>query len=153
LGKTRQSIVAMKDAAPDGPYLVVRPASVKENWAREIVTALPTASIEILSGDHEKIKSDWVIVNYDVLKQHFDHLIGVAWAGIIFDEAHYLKNHTSQRSRHARQLLIGGRTRAGQGPVVHALTGTPLTNRPRDLFPLLQIVNHPLGYSFLSFAK
>jgi SWI/SNF-related matrix-associated actin-dependent regulator 1 of chromatin subfamily A len=36
---------------------------------------------------------------------------------------------------------------------VFALTGTPLTNRPRDLFVLLQLVGHPLGRSFLSFAK
>ena len=38
-------------------------------------------------------------------------------------------------------------------PVVHVLTGTPLTNRPRDLFPLLQLVGHSLGQSFLAFAK
>lgn len=37
--------------------------------------------------------------------------------------------------------------------MLHALTGTPLTNRPRDLFPLLQLVAHPMGKSFLSFAK
>jgi hypothetical protein len=36
---------------------------------------------------------------------------------------------------------------------VYLLTGTPLTNRPRDLFVLLQLAGHPLGRSFLSFAK
>src|SRR6187455_3140635 len=36
LGKTRQSIVAMRHAAPEGPWLVVTPASVKLNWEREI---------------------------------------------------------------------------------------------------------------------
>ena len=36
---------------------------------------------------------------------------------------------------------------------MYLLTGTPLTNRPRDLFVLLQLVGHPLGRSFLSFAK
>ena len=36
LGKTRQAIVALRHAAPAGPYLVVCPASVKRNWAREI---------------------------------------------------------------------------------------------------------------------
>src|SRR5207302_9558947 len=45
LGKTRQSIVALTEAAPTGPWLVVVPASVKRNWAREILTARPpTAS-------------------------------------------------------------------------------------------------------------
>ncbi len=36
LGKTRQAIVALRHVAPNGPYLVVCPASVKRNWAREI---------------------------------------------------------------------------------------------------------------------
>ena len=36
LGKTRQAIVSLRHAAPGGPYLVVCPASVKRNWAREI---------------------------------------------------------------------------------------------------------------------
>ncbi len=36
---------------------------------------------------------------------------------------------------------------------MYLLTGTPLTNRPRDLFVLLQLVGHSLGRSFLGFAK
>ena len=36
---------------------------------------------------------------------------------------------------------------------VYLLTGTPLTNRPRDLFNLLRCVGHPAARSFLSFAK
>ena len=76
------------------------------------------------------------------------------WAGLVFDEAHYLKNHTSARSKLARQLA-GQRDAAiaTQEPAVYLLTGTPLTNRPRDLFVLLQLVGHSLGRSFLSFAK
>ncbi len=41
LGKTRQAIVALRHARPGGPYLVVCPASVKRNWAREIGIAAP----------------------------------------------------------------------------------------------------------------
>ena len=33
-----------------------------------------------------------------------DALERVPWAALVFDEAHYLKNHTSTRSKHARQL-------------------------------------------------
>ena len=71
------------------------------------------------------------------------------WAGIVFDEAHYLKNHRSQRHRHSRQLVEP----LSKELPIHMLTGTPLTNRPRDLFPLLQLANHSLGRSFVSFAK
>ena len=37
LGKTRQSIVALTTSSPVGPYLVLVPASVKQNWQREIL--------------------------------------------------------------------------------------------------------------------
>ena len=43
-------------------------------------------------------------MNYDILSKHIGALGRVPWAGIVFDEAHYLKNHTSARSRLARQL-------------------------------------------------
>jgi SWI/SNF-related matrix-associated actin-dependent regulator 1 of chromatin subfamily A len=153
LGKTRQSIVAMRHAAPGGPYLVICPASVKLNWQREIRQVDPEARCTILqgkdSGEALGNPGGWVILNYDILGKRIARLGIVSWGGIIFDEAHFLKNHKSQRGAHARQLALEG---DGE-PVVHALTGTPLTNRPRDLFPLLQLVRHPLGRSFLSFAK
>jgi SWI/SNF-related matrix-associated actin-dependent regulator 1 of chromatin subfamily A len=150
LGKTRQAIIALRTAEPGGRYLVVCPASVKRNWEREILQALPDARVQILAGknDDAPVEAEWVVVNYDVLGAHAERLGRLEWAGLVFDEAHYIKNHKSQRSRHARDLVA-----SAPDPVVYALTGTPLTNRPRDLFPLLQICAHPLAKSFLSFAK
>jgi SNF2 family DNA or RNA helicase len=154
LGKTRQAIVALRHVAPAGPYLVVCPASVKRNWAREIHIAVPDASTHVVErGADVPAQPEWVIVNYDLLSKHMDALVRVPWAGLVFDEAHYLKNHTSARSKLARQLADQARIRGGPAPVVYLLTGTPLTNRPRDLFVLLQLVGHSLGRSFLSFAK
>ncbi len=155
LGKTRQAIVALRTAEPGGPYLVVCPASVKRNWAREIEAAAPNATVRILDGQAVDglPGAEWVVVNYDVLARHVEALQHVGWAGFVFDEAHYIKNHKSQRSKHSRALVDGAAGVAEEGPLVYALTGTPLTNRPRDLFPLLQLVAHPLGKSFLSFAK
>jgi SWI/SNF-related matrix-associated actin-dependent regulator 1 of chromatin subfamily A len=153
LGKTRQAIVALREAAPDGPYLVVSPASVKRNWAREIDAVAPGASVRLISTPSDSSGLDavsWVIVNYDILGKHIGNLQQTAWAGIVFDEAHYLKNRTSQRSKLAERLAGGAR---GSSPHVYLLTGTPLTNRPRDLFPLLKLCNHAMGRSFLSFAK
>jgi SWI/SNF-related matrix-associated actin-dependent regulator of chromatin subfamily A-like protein 1 len=77
----------------------------------------------------------------------------VPWAALIFDEAHYLKNHTSARSKLARQLTLSAAANAAPPLAVQLLTGTPLTSRPRDLFVLLQLVDHPLGRSFLAFAR
>ena len=156
LGKTRQAIVALGHAAPEGQRLVVCPASVKRNWAREIALATRSDTVHIIEGTRaQRIPRDvrWVVVNYDVLARHVDELGAVPWSALVFDEAHYLKNHTSKRSRMARELASAATTLAPKDPAVYLLTGTPLTNRPRDLFVLLQLVGHPLGRSFLSFAK
>ena len=151
LGKTRQSILAMVEAEPEGPYLIVCPASIKRNWAREIEIVLPEATTIIVNPAPLPIRdfNEWVIINYELLGKNLDHLLEFDWRGVVFDEAHYLKNYQSQRSKNAAKLV----KEIEENPVVHALTGTPMTNRPRDLFPILQLVNHPLGKSFLSFAK
>src|SRR6476469_8865294 len=105
LGKTRQAIVSLRHAAPGGPYLVVSPASVKRNWAREIAQAAPDASITVVEGGARiPDTSGWVIVNYDILSKHAPAIRERPWAGLVFDEAHYLKNHTSARSRLAREI-------------------------------------------------
>ena len=151
LGKTRQSVIAMVEAEAEGPYLVICPASVKRNWSREIQIVFPAAEPAIV-GPAPLPATDfrgWVIINYEILGKHLEDLLTYQWKGVVFDEAHYLKNHRSQRSRNAAKLVKA----IQHEPVVHALTGTPMTNRPRDLFPLLQLMNHPLGKSFLSFAK
>ena len=151
LGKTRQSVIAMVEAAAEGPYLVICPASVKRNWAREIQLVLSTAEPTVVGSEPLPSTNfrDWVIINYEILGKHLEGLLAFDWKGIVFDEAHYLKNHQSQRSRNAAKLVKS----IQHEPIIHALTGTPMTNRPRDLFPLLQLMNHPLGKSFLSFAK
>ncbi len=151
LGKTRQSVIAMVEAEAEGPYLVICPASVKRNWAREIQLVLSAAEPTVVGPEPLPSTNfrDWVIINYEILGKHLKGLLAFDWKGIVFDEAHYLKNHQSQRSRNAAKLVKS----IQHEPIVHALTGTPMTNRPRDLFPLLQLMNHPLGKSFLSFAK
>jgi SWI/SNF-related matrix-associated actin-dependent regulator of chromatin subfamily A-like protein 1 len=153
LGKTRQAIVSLRHLTPGGPRLVVCPASVKRNWAREISVVAPDASVQVIEATARISPSaEWIIINYDILGRHADDLLRVPWAALVFDEAHYLKNHTSARSKASRQLT---ETAAAARPTlaVQLLTGTPLTSRPRDLFVLLQLAAHPLGRSFLSFAK
>jgi SWI/SNF-related matrix-associated actin-dependent regulator 1 of chromatin subfamily A len=154
LGKTRQAIVSLRHLAPAGPYFVICPASVKRNWAREIALVAPNASILVIEGSASvPLTAEWVIINYDILGRHMEALERVAWAALVFDEAHYLKNHRSARSKLARDLTARASANAPRPLAVQLLTGTPLTSRPRDLFVLLQLVGHPLGRSFLAFAK
>ena len=151
LGKTRQAIVAVTHEATQGPYLVVCPASVKRNWGREIGFVCPYPDICIVGpGDMPDSEwKGWVIINYDLLKRHKEALTLFPWQAIIFDEAHYLKNHRSQRSRLGRSLV----EECPGKPLVYCLTGTPMMNRPRDLFVLLQVVGHSMGRSFIAYAK
>src|ERR1700741_3156028 len=65
LGKTRQAIVALRHASPGGPYLVVCPASVKRNWAREIALAAPGSSVHVVEGGAARASdAEWTVVNY-----------------------------------------------------------------------------------------
>ena len=97
----------------------------------------------------------WIVVNYDILGKHAERLHDIEWAGIILDEAHFIKN-ASKRASHCLKLL--GIQADARAPIigpdfVFLLTGTPMTNRPKDLFNLLRCVGHPSARSFLSFAK
>jgi SWI/SNF-related matrix-associated actin-dependent regulator of chromatin subfamily A-like protein 1 len=156
LGKTRQAIVAMEAGCPKGTILIVCPASIKLNWKREILMVDDNASVEVLGIDSNQTDAPrWVIINYDILGKHAARLHTIDWSGIILDETHFIKN-ASKRTTHCLKLL--GVQADAHAPVlgpdfVFLLTGTPMTNRPKDLFNLLRCVGHPAGRSFLSFAK
>src|SRR6266480_3489279 len=75
LGKTRQAVLAMTEAAPNGPWLVVCPACVKLNWAREIELARPGSAVHIIGQSPPDEFPGWVVVNYDLLGKHIDDLL------------------------------------------------------------------------------
>jgi SWI/SNF-related matrix-associated actin-dependent regulator of chromatin subfamily A-like protein 1 len=156
LGKTRQAIVAMEAGGPEGTILIVCPASIKLNWKREILMVDDKATIEVLGIDTNQTETPrWIIINYDILSKHADRLHAIDWAGVILDEAHFIKN-ASKRTTHCLKLLgVQAEAKAALiGPeFVFLLTGTPMTNRPKDLFNLFRCVGHPASRSFLSFAK
>ena len=93
LGKTRQSVLAMVEAEDEGPYLVICPASIKRNWEREIKIVLPNAEPKVVGPNPLPIRdhNDWVIINYELLGKNLETLLEYDWRGVVFDEAHYLK--------------------------------------------------------------
>lgn len=156
LGKTRQAIVAAIEAAPEGLVLVICPASLKLNWAREIRIVDAAAAVDVIgSGRVPTSAPRWVVVNYDLLAREAERLRALPWSVVIVDEAHFIKN-ASQRASQVLKLLGAtdrrGATTGPRPPFVFLLTGTPMPNRPRDLFNLLRAVEHPAARSFLSFA-
>lgn len=140
LGKTAQALLAAQ-AANAYPLLVVVPNVVKTNWAREAGLWTPKRPATVIHGDGHTIDgfADIVIVNYEVLDRHVGWLGDFGFRGMVVDEAHFIKNKSSQRSQHALQLSerIRGRTAR---PLLMALTGTPLINDIDDFRAIWQFL-------------
>ena len=147
LGKTRTAIVAAREQAPNGKVLVISPASMKLGWRREILTVEPNSSVDVLDKEPPKETGRWTIVNYDRLGKFAKYLQDIKYDVIIIDEAHAIKNK-SGRSNRTLSLID-----ANFDAAIYLLTGTPMTNRPRDLFNLLKAIDHPSSKSFYNFAK
>lgn len=138
LGKTAQALLAAQ-AAGAYPLLVVVPNVVKSNWAREAELWTPQRTSTVIQGDGETIDgfADIVIVNYEVLDRHVGWLGDLGFRGMVLDEAHFIKNKSSQRSQHVLQLSERIRSRTAR-PLLMALTGTPLINDIEDFRAIWQ---------------
>ncbi|MGZ4445970.1 MAG: DEAD/DEAH box helicase [Nocardioides sp.] len=128
LGKTAQALLAA-EAAGAYPLLVVVPNVVKVNWAREASIWTPHRTATVIHGDGHTVDgfADIVVVNYEVLDRHVGWIATHGFRGMVVDEAHFIKNKSSQRSQHVLELSERIRSRIGR-PLLMALTGTPLIN-------------------------
>jgi SNF2-related domain/Helicase conserved C-terminal domain len=140
LGKTAQALLAA-EAANAYPLLVVVPNVVKTSWAREAARWTPHRLATVVQGDGEAVDgfADIVVLNYEVLDRHLGWLGDFGFRGMVVDEAHFIKNKTSQRSQHV--LALSGRIRSRTGrPLLMALTGTPLINDIADFRAIWQFL-------------
>ncbi|HUR13069.1 MAG TPA: SNF2-related protein, partial [Mycobacteriales bacterium] len=140
LGKTAQALLAA-EAAKAFPLLVVVPNVVKTNWAREAGLWTPGHPATVVHGDGHTVDgfSDIVVVNYDVLDRHVGWLGRFGFRGMVVDEAHFIKNKSSQRSQHVLELSERLRTRTVR-PLLMALTGTPLINDIEDFLAIWEFL-------------
>jgi superfamily II DNA or RNA helicase len=140
LGKTAEALLAAQ-AADAYPLLVVVPNVVKTSWAREAAMWTPRHPATVVHGDGETLDAfcDIVVVNYDILDRHVGWLGNFGFRGMIVDEAHFIKNKSSQRSKHVLALSrqIGKRT---VRPLRMALTGTPLINDIEDFLAIWEFL-------------
>jgi len=150
LGKTAQALLAAQ-AANAYPLLVVVPNVVKTNWAHEVGLWTPFRRPTVVHGDGDQMDgfADVVIVNYELLDRHVGWLGDLGFRGMVVDEAHFIKNKTSQRSQHVLALSERIRTRVAK-PLLMALTGTPLINDIEDFRAIWQFLGwiddtKPLG--------
>ena len=140
LGKTAQALLAAS-VSNSYPLLVVVPNVVKTNWAREVALWTPQRTATVVHGDGNDVDafSDVVIVNYEVLDRHVGWLGRFGFKGMVVDEAHFIKNLTSQRSKHVLSLSKSIRATSPRA-LFMALTGTPLINQIDDFRAIWQFL-------------
>lgn len=149
LGKSRQAAVAADLVEGEGAVLVICPASLRINWVREIGAIAPEDRAAIAEEDADWTSADWVVVNYERLGavvQAVNDKRSV-FRVMLVDEAHYLKEPASGRTRNAFLL-------AQNIPRRFLLTATPVLNRETEVHTLLRLTGHPIGeLPMTEFAK
>jgi SNF2 family DNA or RNA helicase len=150
LGKTLQTLALLqhaKDVARteepqvvrNRPFLIVAPTSVLANWATEAHRFTPDLKVVTISdtlgrrgGTLADVTdgADAVVTSYTLLRLDFEAYSGHEWAGLILDEAQYVKNHQSKAYQCARRVTA---------PFKVAITGTPMENNLMELWSLLSI--------------
>jgi SWI/SNF-related matrix-associated actin-dependent regulator 1 of chromatin subfamily A len=137
LGKTIEALAAI-EADNAYPAIVVCPASLKLNWAREIRRWLPHREIQVVSGTGSAAlpAAEISIVNYDILAARRPALSALGPQALVLDEAHYCKNAAAKRTQAVHRLA----TVVPKEGLVMALTGTPVMNRPTELISQLRII-------------
>ncbi|MBV1850577.1 DEAD/DEAH box helicase [Catellatospora tritici] len=140
LGKTVETLAAMCHLAANGErhFLVVCPPSLAGNWMHEIRRHCKLTPRLLYGGDTAKNLAAWRtqggvgVTTYTALDRLDLDEVRVAMAA--FDEAHYIKNPTTKRTRHSRRLI-------DQAERVTLLTGTPLENRVAEFGVLTEHIN------------
>lgn len=135
LGKTVEAIATL-EMANSFPAVIVCPASLKENWRREINKWLPHRKVNVVSGKTEILNEDVNIVNYDILYKFVDAIQHLRINGLVLDESHYVKNSSSKRTKAAKDIAA----KVPKSGSVLLLSGTPVTNRPSELVSQLEIM-------------
>lgn len=154
LGKTLQTIAAatwMMRRRSVRRVLVVCPASLKHQWAREI-ERFTGADTVIVQGSLAARRAawrqgaTWTLVNYELVRRDLDEIQALSPDLLVLDEAQRIKNWRTQTA----DVIKAIDTR-----YAFVLTGTPLENRLEDLYSLLQVVDRrvlgPLWQFMLEF--
>jgi SWI/SNF-related matrix-associated actin-dependent regulator of chromatin subfamily A-like protein 1 len=151
LGKTSAAIVASIEAKPN-KTLVICPASLKQNWKREIEN-YTDKPIYICEGKKYEDSADYVIINYDIMKNFHslkskeETIIQKSkFDLVIIDESHYIKSPQASRTKLINDICKDINK-------IWLLTGTPLTSRPIDYFNLLSLVDSPVSRNWMAYVK
>jgi hypothetical protein len=136
LGKTIQAIATLEHLPNTYPAVVVCPPTLVLNWAKEYEKWLPQRKVATVKNrkDFPEPGFDVLVVGYSNIKAWENQLRG--YKAYVFDESHYLKSPDAQRTKAAIKISKS----APKDGVVLCLTGTPVTNRPAEYAPQLDIL-------------
>ena len=150
LGKTTATIIAALETGAK-KILIICPASLKINWQREIEN-YSDRTVYIAEGKKFSTESDFVIVNYDILKNFHDikdkdkSLLNQSeFELVILDEAHMISNPQAQRTKIINHYVKNIKR-------AWLLTGTPMTSRPMNYYNLLNIIESPVAQNWMAYA-
>ena len=150
LGKTTSAIIAALESGSK-KVLIICPATLKINWKREIEN-YSDKSVYIAEGKNFSTDADFVIINYDIIKNFHDtkkkgesQILDANFDLVVVDEAHYIKNATAQRTKLINDLVK-------KVDRLWLLTGTPMTSRPIDYFNLLSLIESPVAKNWMAYA-
>jgi len=150
LGKTTSTIIAALETGAK-KILIICPATLKINWKREIEN-YTDRSIFIAESKNFSTEHDFVIINYDIIKNFHDvkdkknsKIIDANFDLVVVDEAHYIKNAQAQRTKLINHFVK-------DIDRLWLLTGTPMTSRPIDYYNLLSLVDSPVAKNWLAYV-
>lgn len=142
LGKTLQVLALMLHARERGeqrPFLVVAPTSVLATWREEAARFAPGLVVRTIEATVAKTGmtvtdasagADVVVTSYAILRLDEAPFTAERWAGVVLDEAQFVKNPQTSVHRAAKNL---------KADMTIALTGTPLENGLGDLWALFSL--------------
>ena len=140
LGKTIQAIATLEYSSKDSevyPAVVVCPPSLVLNWKSEWNRWLPHRRVAVVTNRRELPEPrayDVLVVGYSNISHWEKQLL--AHNSYVFDESHYAKSPTAQRTKSAIKMAKS----APKHGIVLCLTGTPVTNRPAEYASQLDII-------------
>jgi SWI/SNF-related matrix-associated actin-dependent regulator 1 of chromatin subfamily A len=151
VGKSLSAVISSLESGAK-KILVICPASLKINWQREIAI-YSNRSVYIVEGKKFDPNHDFIIINYDILKNFHDLkdkensiILKTKFDLVIMDESHMISNPQSNRTKIVNDI-------SKSIDRVWLLTGTPMTNRPMNYYNLLNLVESPVATNWMAYAK
>ena len=159
LGKTQQAIGIINLDTSINKVLIVAPSATKINWREELKKWLTRPyNVGVVTPNNFPYECSILVINYQVLKKYKQILDKVNWDLLVVDEAHRLANAKSQQS----MMVYGGTVkRKSQATIKSArlkvrhklfLTGTPISNYPKNLWALIHYLDPKTWDSFWEYS-